>query len=247
MARLIGPKYGSGFATGLLRPCQDRRVVDPVVEAAACNASWCDAVCRTLALQTRWGDDAWTVAERSPDGYPDAVTLSPTAEAHAVLGRVESGAGCSVKDSFAVLNLDPWGFRVLFEATWIRRSAAEAVGPATFDWREARTPADLEEWSYGHDLNVFGPPLLDVDDLRFFYAGSGTDAGFALNRAGGVVGVSDVVTGRVDPVVVWSDLIALAVESYPGLDLVGYELGKDLETAIAVGFVEAGPLRVWMR
>jgi hypothetical protein len=218
-----------------------------VVEAAACNASWCDSVCRTRSLPTQWSDDAWTVAQRSPDGYPDAVTLSPTAEAHAVLGRVEGGAGCSVKDSFAVLDLEPWGFRVLFEATWIRRSAAEAVGPATLDWREARTPAELEEWSYGHDLNVFGPQLLDVDDLRFFYTGPGTDAGFALNRAGGVVGVSNIVAGRVDPVVVWSDLLAVAVESYPGLDLAGYELGEDLETAVAVGFVEAGSLRVWIR
>ena len=44
-----------------------------------------------------------------------------------------------------------------------------------------------------------------------------------------------------------SDLIALAVESYPGLDLAGYELGEDLEIAMAVGFVETGRLRVWMR
>ena len=76
--------------------------------------------------------------QRSPDGYPDAVTLSPRAKAHAVLGRVEGGAGCSVKDSFAVLDLEPWGFHVLFDATWIRRSAAEAVPPATLDWRRHR-------------------------------------------------------------------------------------------------------------
>jgi hypothetical protein len=76
-----------------------------------------------------------------------------------------------------VLDLEPWGLRVLFEATWIRRSAAKAVGSATLDWREARTPAELEEWSHGHDLNVFGPQLLDVDDLRFFYTGPGTGAG----------------------------------------------------------------------
>ena len=164
-----------------------------------------------------------------------------------MLERVEGGAGCSVKDSFAVLDLEPWGFHVLFDATWIRRSVAEAVPPATLDWREAQTPAELEQWSHGHDLNVFDPALLDVDDLRFFYTRRGTDAGFALNRAGGVVGVSNILVGRADPVVVWSDLIALAVESYPGLDLAGYELGNDLETAMAVGFVETGPLRVWMR
>jgi hypothetical protein len=71
-----------------------------------------------------------------------------------VLERVEGGPGCSVKDSFAVLDSGPWGFHVLFEATWIWRSAGEAVRPATLDWREARTPVELEQWSHGHDLNL---------------------------------------------------------------------------------------------
>jgi hypothetical protein len=99
-------------------------VADRVVEAATTNAGWCDAVCRALGLPTLWTVDAWTVAERSPGGYPDAVTLSPEAEAAAVLKRVEDGPGCSVKDSFAVLDLKSSGFHVLFEATWIRRPAA---------------------------------------------------------------------------------------------------------------------------
>src|SRR6478735_4887794 len=128
----------------LMRPvpafatCQYLRVTDLVVEGAVCNATWCDAVCRSHALPTQWTEDAWTVARRSPDGYPDAVTLSPAADLRAVLGRIEEGAGCSVKDSFAVLDLAPHGFHVLFEATWIRRSAVQPTGPATLDWREVR-------------------------------------------------------------------------------------------------------------
>src|SRR4051794_38055707 len=51
---------------------------------------------------------------------PDAVTLSPGTEPAAVLARVEGGTGCSVKDSFADLDLAPSGFQVLFDATWIR-------------------------------------------------------------------------------------------------------------------------------
>ena len=105
--------------------CQHLRVTDLVGEGAVCNATWCDAVCRSHGLPTRWTEDAWTVARRSPDGYPDAVTLSPAADLRAMLGRIEGGAGCSVKDSFAVLDLEPHGFHVLFEATWIggRRSS----------------------------------------------------------------------------------------------------------------------------
>jgi hypothetical protein len=44
-----------------------------------------------------------------------------------------------------------------------------------------------------------------------------------------------------------SDLIVIAAQTYPGLDLVGYELGADLQAALAVGFAGIGPLRVWMR
>ena len=101
-----------------------------MVEAATTNASCCDAVCRALGLPTRWAVDAWTVAERSPGGYPDAVTLSREAEAAAVLKRVEDGSGCSIKDSFAVLDLGPSGFHVLFEATWIQRPTAGAGSAA---------------------------------------------------------------------------------------------------------------------
>jgi hypothetical protein len=61
-----------------------------------------------------------------------------------------------------------------------------------------------------------------------------------------VVGVSNVFAGSADLVAVWSDLIVIATRTYPGLDLVGYELGADLQAALAVGFASIGPLRVWM-
>jgi len=227
--------------------CQYLRVTDLVVEGAVCNATWCDAVCRSHALPTRWTEDAWTVARRAPDGYPDAVTLSPAVDIRAVLRRIQGGAGCSVKDSFAVLDLEPHGFHVLFEATWIRRSAVQPTALATLDWQEVRSAAELEHWSRGHELDAFGPALLDSPDLRFYCSGSSTAAGFALNRAGGVVGISNLFAGGADPMVVWSDAVAVATRAIPGVDLAGYELGDDLQLALALGFVQTGSLRVWMR
>lgn len=217
-----------------------------MLQAVATNAGWCDAVCKSHGLRTRWAADAWTATERSPDGYPDAVTLSRGADADTVLSRVEGGAGCSVKDSFAELGLAPWGFHVLFQATWIHRSAAKSALPAALEWHEARTPAELEQWSKGHELDVFVPALLEFEGLRFFYAAP-AKAGFALHRAGGVVGVSNTIASRADLATVWSDTIAIASQTFPGHDLVGYELGADREAAMAVGFVETGPLRVWTR
>jgi hypothetical protein len=222
-------------------------VADPVVDAAASNASWCDTICRTLGISTRWTAEAWTVAERSPEGYPDAVTLSRDAEAAALLMRVDDQPGCSVKDSFAVLDLEPWGFHVLFEATWIQRTSVGGAGAVTtLDWHAARTAAELEQWSEGHGLDVFIPTLLDREHLRFYGTGSGNGAGFALHRGGGVVGVSNMYAGSADLGTVWSDLVVVAARAYPGFKLMGYELGADLQAALAAGFAAIGPLRVWM-
>ena len=89
--------------------------------------------------------------------------------------------------------------------------------------------------------------MLDSNDLRFYGTGSANGAGFALNRSGGVVGVYNVFAGSADLVTVWSDLIVVAASMYPGFDLVGYELGADLQAALIAGFAGIGPLRVWMR
>jgi hypothetical protein len=41
--------------------------------------------------------------------------------------------------------------------------------------------------------------------------------------------------------------VAIAADVFPGRDLVGYELGADLDAAMAVGFLAIGPLQVWIR
>jgi hypothetical protein len=193
------------------------------------------------------GRDAWAVAERSPGGYPDAVTLSREAEAAAVLKRVEDGSGCSIKDSFAVLDLGPSGFHVLFEATWIQRpaagagSAARSTGAACRRRRTSnsgpRVTDSMSSFLRCWRATIFG----------FYGAGSADGAGFALNRSSGVVGVSNVFAGSADLITVWSDLVVVAARTYPRFDLVGYELGADLQAGLAVGFVDIGQLRVWMR
>ena len=161
---------------------------------------------------------------------------------------MEDGRGCSVKDS-----LPCW--------IWCRRDfTCSSRRPGSDDrrlpkpgrrprWTGAacKTPTELEQWSEGLGLDVFVPALLDSDDLWFCGAGSADGAGFALNRSGGVVGVSNVFAGSADLITVWSDLVVVAARMYPGFDLVGYELGADLQAALSLGFVGIGQLRVWMR
>ena len=218
---------------------------DPRTEAVENNARWCDVVVRALGGETAWAADHWSSRRRSPDGYPDAVTLSPGATPAAVLAGVTGGAGCSVKDSYADLDLFDSGFRVLFDATWIRYRAPAAGRATVLPWREVADAADLAVWSRGHDLDVFVPALLEQQDLRFCHAPA-AGAGFALLRTGSVVGISNTVPGLADAGLVWSDLVTVAARAYPGLDLVGYESDADLDAALSAGFTATGPLRVWM-
>ena len=222
-------------------------MADHAAVAAAANAAWCDAVCTSFGLPTHWEADAWTATERTPDGYPDAVSLSRGVDPAELLTRVDEGSGSSVKDSFADLDLGRLGFRLLFEATWIRRPAGGFARPVDLDWHQARTADDLRHWSEGHDVDVFVPALLELGNVHFFQARPEHHAGFALHLTGDVIGVSNTIADGSDLITVWSDTVAVAGREFPDRDLVGYEVGADLEAAKTVGFVETGPLRVWLR
>ena len=95
----------------------DAGAVDPRIEAAVIdNARWCDLVCATHGIAGRFDEDAWVSARRTPPMYPDAVTLRDDGAVASLLARVDRTAGCSIKDSFATLDLTGAGFRVLFDA-----------------------------------------------------------------------------------------------------------------------------------
>jgi len=96
--------------------------------AARDNAVWCSS----QSTPGKWTDMAWTTRQRAPEFYPDAVTLHPFATADDVLRGIDDGAGASVKDSFATLDLSPRGFDVLFDGTWVRLANPNEKGE--FDW-----------------------------------------------------------------------------------------------------------------
>lgn len=209
------------------------------------NAAWCDLMCRTHGLTGVTDDDAWTVPRRSPTWYPDAVTLRVGVDPTDLLDRIDAGPGASVKDSFADLDLTRYGFRVLFDAQWIRRpvddetASPEGVTPLT----PVTTPEALAAWAEAHGGGpLFRPALLaepGVAVLTRVEAGA-VAGGAVLHRAGPAVGVSNVFARTVPLEEIWAALPATA-------PLVGYESGDDLAMAERVGFRTAGPLRVWLR
>jgi hypothetical protein len=221
--------------------------MDARAAAATDNATVCDAACRAAGLETARDERRWRSVGRSPDLFPDVVTLVPGLTADEVLAGVDVGQGASVKDSFADVDLRVHGFRVLFEAEWIGRES-DGAGPTRLDWRlataaEAPTVmAVASRWTGGPDPRV----RLLVGSDHEGIAASVVLSASAWHPVPAVVGVSNVATHRGAEDDVWADLPALVADHAPVAVLVGYERGDALALATAVGFRPLGPLRVWV-
>jgi hypothetical protein len=180
------------------------------------------------------------------------VTLVPGISTQALLGRIDTGPGASVKDSFADLDLRPHGFEILFSAQWITRAPttpadegswepitnADALAEWAGAWRQPDDPADL-----------FRPTLLEHPDITFLAAFVNGDivAGALLNRSATVVGLSNVFVTTAAPDDVWPGCLDTITRRFPGIPIVGYEPGDSFATALHYGFTALGPLRVWIK
>lgn len=219
--------------------------------AVANNATWCDAVCRTHGITGSFAADAWTAPVRTPPLYPDAVVLHPDADARSVLDRIDAGPGASVKDSFATLDLTPYGFEVLLDATWI--TLAPGAGSLLGDTLElaAVHRDEFAAWEHawrGDDgpADVLRAELLENPAVTLLVDPTSTAAGAALYATDGVVGVSNVFAGDGAVDAAWRGIVAWTAMHRPGAALVGYESGADLAAAWPLGFDPVAPLRVWM-
>jgi hypothetical protein len=223
---------------------------DRVLAAVRNNASWCDAVCRSRGLPTFSSDRLWIAPDGSPLLYPDAITLAPRLAADEVLSGVRLRAGCSVKDSFADLDLGAHGFVEVFEANWVFRAPASVRARPRLRWAVITTEDELTRWSVAAELeDTFGPRLLRDPAVRFLAVNDdrGAGGGAIVNRTGPVLGVSNVFTAGVSLEVMWSDLPRAVAELLDRLPLVGYEHAGQLAFAEAAGFAAIAPLRVWSK
>ncbi|MGW0748853.1 hypothetical protein [Streptomyces sp. NPDC002587] len=226
-----------------------------LLAAARNNAEWCDAVVRGHGPAGAFAPGAWTSAHRTPPLYPDAVSLAPGAPAAGLVAAIDTdGPGCSVKDSFADLDLAAHGFEVLFEAQWIHRPAGapQATG-SRLEWSEVTTAGELEAWEAAWDgeesTGLFHPALLGADIA--FLAGRADGrivAGAVANRGrDAVVGLSNLFAhDDADTDAAWTGALTAIAARWPDLPVVGYEAGDDLDAAVRAGFAPLGPLRVWL-
>jgi hypothetical protein len=210
--------------------------MDPrLIAAVQNNARWCDLVCRAHGLPTVVSEQMWTAPEGSQRLYPDAMTLAPRLDADFVLRQIETSPGCSVKDSFADLDLSQHGFIVLFDARWLYREPASPRTRPRLDWQLITSNDDLERWAAAADLKgIIRPELLDdptvrvlaVRDEQAVRAVRAVRAGAIMNRTGATVGLSNVFTTATTPTSAWRDLPGAVGDVFGGVPIVGYEHGK---------------------
>jgi len=187
-----------------------------------------------------------------------------------VLERVDASAGCSIKDSFASLALAPFGFEVLFSATWIARAPGAPphgspsgetvlVDRPVSGWTVVDDADEFARWEQAwrrddDPTDVLRTTLLDDPTIVVVALRAGVGervvAGAILNEAAGVVGISNLfvapdVEGAGSSA--WAGCVPIAERRFPGATLVGYESGPALDVARAQGLRPLGPLRVWRR
>lgn len=245
-----------------------------VAQAVRNNAVWCDAMCRAHGRPGEFRPAIWTNRHPVPPFYSNAVTLTRDGHANqlaAIRELLEAGipGSWSVKDSFSTPNLDlaPLGFEVLFEATWIYRSAARrpAASIPGVRWARLTEVAELATWELawrGDSANtvddgqprIFLPPLLQDETIAVVaaYEDGRIVAGAIGNitddvTADAVVGVSNIFLLAHSGLGYRAGCIAAVMEAFPGRPLVGYEWADDLAAMQELGFEALGPLRVWVR
>lgn len=228
------------------------------------NVAWCDTVCRSHGRPGTYFDDIWVNRQATPRFYPNAITLTESGSA-AQLTHIRDlvAAGIpgdwGVKDSFRAVDLATFGFRVLFDADWIWR--LPDVPPPIADttgvrWVRLADAEPLAEWERAWDgaldpgrPRIFLPALLADVDVAIIgaYDQQRIVAGVIATRAAGVVGIGNLFVPPDDGERFWAACVSAVIDSFPGLPLVGYETGTELDRVRMLGFEKTGPLRVWVR
>ena len=228
---------------------------DRVRKAALNSAEWCAAVWRSHGLPVEQANGVWFCPHPTPQYYPNVVTVDPDAEPVEQVALIAEFArdvslDLSVKDSFACLDLSSMGFGVLFDARWLwLTSSRPPLGRDPLDWRRIEEEQGLLAWERAwraddlDPLRIFPPELLKERRVYVLAGFDGTEtirAGGVAYDAAGATGVTNIFGSR------RRFLDALVNLSAPA-EIVCYEHGPALVSAMTEGFAGLGSLRVWTR
>lgn len=211
------------------------------------NIIWCGIVCDLHGLTQTSSERVWGLLSKAPELYPDIITSSSHATSEEVNNFIGHREIFSIKDSFANLNIAPYGFKVLFEAKWICHSPVADVDYVQTEWTVVSSEKDLAKWTFASGLQkVIKAKLLDQKDVKIFmHEVNGELSGFIANLSTNAVGISNVFSNSNK--IIWSDIVPIVSTYFPGIPMVGYENGDDLTSALLSGWTTIGPLRVWIK
>jgi hypothetical protein len=222
------------------------------------NADLYQAVFRAHNIADTRTPEAWSSSANAPPYYSNFVALSEASgtELSKQISKLkrELTPPFSVKDSFAKLEIAKLGFSILFEATWISRSVHRVVSNLPIQWKRVSSESDFARWqnawqqSSPTEERVFIPKMLADPQLAFFAREDDGvfTAGCLANQSTDAIGLSNVFYAESNSDCFKQSAACLDTISM-GLPIVGYENGEALKLAIAAGFQEVGPLRIWIK
>lgn len=213
------------------------------------NIVWCGMVCEMHGAAAVSRGNLWGLLSAAPKFYPDIITSSRNATAQEVNDFIGNREIFSIKDSYANLALQPFGFKILFEAEWIYHAPVSKIEGMRQEWRVIKTDEELMKWISANGLeNVIKSDILRRKDAEIFMREEKDKlSGFIANLGAGAVGVSNVFSKDDSYERLWPDIVQIVSNRFPGLPMVGYEHGEGLKAALTSGWESAGPLRIWIK
>jgi hypothetical protein len=157
------------------------------------------------------------------------------------------------KDSFASLDLEPHGFRLLFDALWFVVDSVQPGDEGDLAWEAVVDADDLVAWVGGWSGRYEDDSPFDVCPARGGERHLPRSAAWGDVVAGAIanvgpcefVGISNVFATGADVDATWSGALRQLEWRWPGRPIVGYEHGSALDAAHAHGAAALGPLRIW--
>lgn len=150
-------------------------------------------------------DKVWGLHTVAPLYYPELITTGRTTTEEDIREILKFDHIGSVKDSFAALQLEPFGFRMLFGAEWICHPPINKQECEPQQWSLIRTEEEFERWPKMTGLEKSIPfDLLGNQAIKIFYMDHPDGfTGFIANVAADVVGISNVYSSGMDGAYLW--------------------------------------------
>lgn len=238
-------------------------MIDLLPQAVANNAWWCDRVTHAHQGRSGWSSAYWLNQRPSPPFYPNLITLTTDRQpeqlqAVAQLTQLNWPAGWGVKDSFAALDLQPYGFFCAVTAEWFTVSPAQLLSEPTknmLQWRQIAEKEALLEWetAWGGTVDepLFQPQLLSNSRIAIIagYADGQIACGGIATKTDQAVGISNLFFSSAvsSQMSLRPALLQKLSQTFPSRPLVGYEADKDLAAMVGLGAKTLGPLRIWIK